>query len=451
LYYERESWSVVGGQATAVFHVKVPFISSTVDGTIYIYYRTTDTADGSDPLGNGNVWNANFVCVYHLTETGNGIVGEYKDSTVNANHARGGDGDPAKVPAQTASGPINGAQDFDGTDDFIRTSVLTGGGTVATATIEVWLKADSKDAFDGLVTAGFSLGLLLSGVGGNPLTYMWENTSDEWNAGTGLAITNGTTYYGAVAISPTEAIVYLNTTSWTNTKIHSAKNINVAWIIGRDRESLGRVWDGFLDEIRISKINRTAAQIKCSYNSGAGLLVLVGVEEVSPASRKGQLSWAEFEAPSAASRRGQLSWAEFRVPVQNTAMRLRAGLANRLRTIAGLEVYERWPGQINSPSAIIGLNRIEPHYMMGSDIRAWHFSIHLFQPLAGGMENAQDRMDPLLATSSTGGIYGAIAGDRTLGGIAHSTFVRAMRDYDVMGINEQLSYMGAVIDAEVWA
>lgn len=131
---------------------------------------------------------------------------------------------------------------------------------------------------------------------------------------------------------------------------------------------------------------------------------------------------------------------------------LRTGLADRLKTISGLTVYERWPGQINPPCAVVGLGEAEPEQTFGrGDFTRWNFDLYLFQSLAGGYENAQDRMDPLLATSSTGGIYGAIHGDRTLGGRAASTFVRGIRDYDRVSINEQVDYMGVIADVEVWA
>ena len=131
---------------------------------------------------------------------------------------------------------------------------------------------------------------------------------------------------------------------------------------------------------------------------------------------------------------------------------LRTGLADRLKTISGLEVYERWPGQLNPPCAVVDLVAAEPEQTMGrGDLTRWDFEIDILYPLAGGWENAQDQMDVLLATSSTGGVYGAIHGDRTLGAIAHSTFVKGYRDYGRRVIDENIELLGATIAAEVWA
>lgn len=132
---------------------------------------------------------------------------------------------------------------------------------------------------------------------------------------------------------------------------------------------------------------------------------------------------------------------------------LRTGIGNRLRTVAGLEVYERWPSQLNPPCAIVSLTAGEPEQTMGrGDLTRWDFDIDLVLSLAGGWENAEDQMDVFLATSSTGGVYGAIAGDRTLGGAAHSTFVKSLPSaYQRMVVDENIECLSANIKLETWA
>lgn len=132
---------------------------------------------------------------------------------------------------------------------------------------------------------------------------------------------------------------------------------------------------------------------------------------------------------------------------------LRTGLGTRLRTIAGLTVYERWPNQLNPPCAIVDLVGAEPEQTMGrGELTRYDFDLHVLMPLAGGWENAQDRLDPLLATSSTGGLFGAIAADRTLGGAAHTTFVKALpRDYERRIVDENIEILAVTVPVEVWA
>ena len=134
---------------------------------------------------------------------------------------------------------------------------------------------------------------------------------------------------------------------------------------------------------------------------------------------------------------------------------LRAGLVARLRTIAGWHAYERWPSQLNPPCMVVDLIDAEPEQAMGNiggQLTRYDFDINVLYPLKGGWENAQDALDPLFATSSTGGVYGAIAGDRTLGGVAHSTFVRGLpRDYQRQVYDDGLELMAGTIPVEIWA
>ena len=134
---------------------------------------------------------------------------------------------------------------------------------------------------------------------------------------------------------------------------------------------------------------------------------------------------------------------------------LRTALATRLKSIAGLHVYERWPGQLNPPCVVIDLIDAEPEQAMGrtgSELTRYDFDLNVMQPLAGGWENAQDRLDPLLATSSTGGVFGAIAADRTLGGNVHTTLVKGLpRDYERRVIDESIEVLAATVNVEVWA
>lgn len=132
---------------------------------------------------------------------------------------------------------------------------------------------------------------------------------------------------------------------------------------------------------------------------------------------------------------------------------LRTGLANRLKKIQGLTVYERWPNQINAPCAIIDFIFAEPEQTMGrGELTRYDFDINVLYPLAGGWENAQDQLDPLLATSSTGGVFGAIAGDRKLGGAAHTCMVKRLPGaYDRRVIDEALELLGVTVAVEVWA
>ncbi|MCK4692702.1 MAG: DUF2341 domain-containing protein, partial [Anaerolineales bacterium] len=106
-----------GGTGALVAWVKVPNLSSSVDTDIYIYYGNPTATNQEDADG---VWDANYMGVWHLNESGTGALFEYRDSTANANHGTGGKDYGAFVPAQ-AGGQIGFGQTFDGVNDFIDT------------------------------------------------------------------------------------------------------------------------------------------------------------------------------------------------------------------------------------------------------------------------------------------------------------------------------------------
>ena len=99
--------------------VKVPYLSSGADTTIYMYYGNATVGNQEDVA---NVWDSNFKAVWHLKEelAGVGNVDLYKDSTANANH-----GDD-NVSAAGQGGQIDGGQAFDGVDDLVFLADLGG-------------------------------------------------------------------------------------------------------------------------------------------------------------------------------------------------------------------------------------------------------------------------------------------------------------------------------------
>lgn len=99
-FVEIEKWDNATEQAW--LWVKVPSISDTVDTALYLYYDI-DHADNTDYVGDPNsahaenVWDGNFMAVWHLGETSGGM-GAIVDSTSNSN-----DGTSARARPQQAT------------------------------------------------------------------------------------------------------------------------------------------------------------------------------------------------------------------------------------------------------------------------------------------------------------------------------------------------------------
>jgi hypothetical protein len=105
LNHEIESYD--DGTGHLVAWVNVPTLSSTVNTDLYMYYGNSATSNQENAEG---VWDSNFKMVHHLQETS----GIHYDSTSNDN-----DGTPQGGVTQDATGKINGADDFDGSDDRV--------------------------------------------------------------------------------------------------------------------------------------------------------------------------------------------------------------------------------------------------------------------------------------------------------------------------------------------
>ena len=116
LDHEIERWD--GTTGTLVAWVRVPSLSA---GTaIYMYYGNKQVTSSTEtPRA---VWDAGYVGVWHLRESGSGNVNEYRDSSRYANHGRGGRGASTATPTRVSSGKIGPGQHFgnaDGNYDFV--------------------------------------------------------------------------------------------------------------------------------------------------------------------------------------------------------------------------------------------------------------------------------------------------------------------------------------------
>ncbi|MGD8898080.1 MAG: DUF2341 domain-containing protein, partial [Acidobacteriota bacterium] len=167
LAHEIESYNAATGHLIAWVHVP-SLVAST--SAIHMYYgNAAITSPTESPEG---VFDADYVGVWHLGETGNGSYYEYRDSSAYGNHGQGGQGDAPAVPKAVAAGQIGGAQRFDGLGDGVFDFIDAGqdGSLNITGdqiTLQAWVKQDVTPIYSaGLasVTATFTTVTLVGGV-----------------------------------------------------------------------------------------------------------------------------------------------------------------------------------------------------------------------------------------------------------------------------------------------
>ena len=191
LNYEIENYVGTTGEIEA--WVKIPTLSHTADTVIYMYYGNASAAANTTANAQGT-WDSNYRAVMHLKESGNGTLGEYKDSTSNGNNMQGGAGTLSKTPTQ-ATGEIGKGESYNGGDFTIKTSPVNVPTIQSTSqTFSAWYKVTTNPTvFQNLVVlsntssagnqlhtdAGPNLGMYNWG-GGTILTHA-APTQNQWH------------------------------------------------------------------------------------------------------------------------------------------------------------------------------------------------------------------------------------------------------------------------------
>ena len=116
-YVEVENWD--NGNNVAWLWTKVLAVAFSVDTDFYLYYDSSKD-DNTDYVGDvgsvpaQNVWDSNFVGVWHMNQDPTSGGACIKDSTSNANHGTPGGG---MTSGDLVDGKIGKALDFDGSND----------------------------------------------------------------------------------------------------------------------------------------------------------------------------------------------------------------------------------------------------------------------------------------------------------------------------------------------
>ncbi len=278
-YVEIEHWDHANEKAW--LWVKAPDVDPDVDTFLWLYYDSTH-ADNDAYVGDTNsvpaenVWDANFLMVQHQAGAASPIV----DSTSNdIDMTEGGD------PTYLQVGPIDGEIDYDG-NDYHLSAINVFDAIVETdkGTMSLWIKTTDLDPLNAMVVLSIEGAYMMSfrlGEGGLLKTY-WSGTHTD-AARTTTQINTGAQFYIVSTYDGANQRVYVNGV------LETTDACNLYDITGLNRATgLGSHYTGTfginanIDEVRVSKMNRSAAWIKASYESGRDHLNNFGVEQLLP-------------------------------------------------------------------------------------------------------------------------------------------------------------------------
>lgn len=294
LYVEIERWD--NANEKAWLWVKVPSISSSANTVLYLYYDN-DQPDNTTYIGTigssagQNVWDDNFIGVWHLSESGDGTADEYKDSTQYGVDMTGW---TDHYPDRT-TGKVDYGQDFDTSNtELIWCNTNPAFASITDdITIECLVNAATvDDTWRGVVsrtkgvTEGhtqFVMGVsATSGYGGKMTFYInaWDNyalstdavPTGEWHHWAGTfdkdLASNQIRLYKDGALEGTQT--YTDPMTATTSYLCFGR-----WYTDLDNY----YYDGDLDEVRYSNIARSAAWIKATKHTCFDNLLTFGNEE----------------------------------------------------------------------------------------------------------------------------------------------------------------------------
>jgi hypothetical protein len=257
---------------------------------VYIYYGNSEASGVFNPTTKANTYDSNYVGVWHLDETSD----QHLDATSNNNDSLS----ETLTAMGNAVGKINGADNFNGTTDYL--SMGTSGIITSDGTIEAWVKT-ANDAYQTVVSVGdwdsanyFTLAIGDGATGwlSNELITMLRtySTPTTYHRRTGYCTTTRTeliddTFHHIAVSAGTEYKIYLDGESKSLCVYHENDGEftdvpNADFVgIGRMRLSETRYFSGNIDEVRISNIVRPDEWLEYSYLSDKGDAGSVGGEE----------------------------------------------------------------------------------------------------------------------------------------------------------------------------
>jgi len=158
-----------------------------------------------------------------------------------------------------------------------------------TVTITAWIyPLGSQAAYTGLLfcRSGSTVAGMNFNSAGTDLGYTWNNDSESWGWSSGVQPPANQWSLATVVVQPTNTVVYLINTNGTQSATNVLTQPNQAFAgsgtIGTDTySSVGRVFNGMLDEVAVFNYALTLAQIQQLYDNGHQLpQVQIGMQPI---------------------------------------------------------------------------------------------------------------------------------------------------------------------------
>ena len=259
--YAHEIEKYVAATGETIMHVKIPWLSSTVDTVFYIVYGDIDVTTSQQDIA--GVWDSAFELVLHLKEA-SAIT--CLDSTSNNNDVTAAAGSPG----YQQTGQIGDCVEFDGVDERLNIADSASLDVTSGLTIEAWVKQDAArtEFILSKRVAGSDNAYFLStdGSGQPGLTVLIGGATKATpkNSALGTAALRYVvgTYTGAALFLYLDGVQDATLGSVTGSIDTTVDPVRLAWGYNDDY-----CWTGKIDEVRISSTGRSTDYITATYNN----------------------------------------------------------------------------------------------------------------------------------------------------------------------------------------
>jgi len=290
--HEIEKYDPATGEFIA--HVKIPSISSSSNTVFYIVYGDSGVTTSQENIT--GVWDSNFKLVQHLNESSN----PYLDSTSNNNDSTAG-----TYPTLSASGKIDGAQDFEhSSSEYISIPDAAALDFTTGFTSETWVKLETLPSVMGTLLFIYSKRQnedpiinyeLLCHHQTDPVDafHFQAYVGGAWKTATwGTSSVIDTWYYVVAVYDGTNVKISVDNAAFVvgDATANLTANTGVMTIGISSTRASAWYWDGLIDELRFSGIARSADYRTATYNnqSSPGTFYdLQAAEQVSRSPRSG--------------------------------------------------------------------------------------------------------------------------------------------------------------------
>ncbi len=265
LSHEIESFDKNNKEAT--IWLKVPTLKPTEDTVLYLYYGNPTSEDNQNAQ---DVWSNGYAAVYHLNQD---PAGTTEDSTKNNNDGTSSGGMNANDSLK--AGKTGHTLKFDGSNDFVDMGDDESLDLVTKITISTWVNLADTTSIADFVTRdngtqrNFSLQrwndniFYFNLLSSNSFRTI-ASSSDTYQPNTWVRIVG--TYDGSISH------LYLNgredatPLEWSGT----IDNDDVSLTLGARENGIDRRLNGFLDEVHLASVARSAAWISAEYTNQSG-------------------------------------------------------------------------------------------------------------------------------------------------------------------------------------